>query len=318
LNAGLIGCGRISARHVEAIAANSGRIKIGCVCDVRKERAQALAERLGCDWCRDLRELNGRGLDIASVLTPSGMHPQHIITLAEECDIPTIVCEKPISLDLQGARKAFERVRAAGKRLIPVYQNRFNPIVLAIKDLIDSGRLGRIYQFACNVFWNRNDEYYQIDWHGTRELDGGVLYTQASHYIDMLHFLFGQPTEYKGLSGRQRGLETDDTASTAMRFGNGTVGTLNATVSVYERNYMTEFTLIAEKGTVRVSGTNLNTIDFWNVEGTPKPNIDFKLNHQYGKGHDTLYRYLSNGEWEHFPTEEDVLSEIKLMEELSR
>jgi UDP-N-acetyl-2-amino-2-deoxyglucuronate dehydrogenase len=200
---------------------------------------------------------------------------------------------------------------------LPVYQNRYNPLVAFIKELIDSGKLGKIHQFVCNVLWNRNDAYFNIDWHGTRELDGGVLYTQASHYVDMIHFFFGEVIETKGIGGNLRGLEVYDTISAVCHFEQGTIGTINATVSTYERNYLTEFVLIAEKGTIRLSGTNLNTIDFWNVAGLEKPDMDFTIDHVYGKGHDTLYEYIAQEEWDRFPSKKDILSGIGLMEKLS-
>lgn len=311
----LVGCGRISKRHVEAIAANKGKVRIDVVCDKKEERAKALAEQLDCKWCTDYREI--KGVDVISVLTPSGLHPRHVCNIAELTDAPIVLCEKPLSLTLREAYEVFRRVEKAGKRLVPVYQNRYNPIVQMMKKLIDSGKLGTIHQFCCNVFWNRNDDYFKIDWHGTREFDGGVMYTQASHYVDMLHYFFGEALEYKGLGGSLRGLEVDDSVSSVIRFKNGAVGTLNATVSVFEKNYLTEFTVIGSKGTVRLSGTNLNQIDFWNVKGMKKPTMDFKLDHQYGKGHDTLYKYIAQKKWEMFPAKEDVLSGIRLMEMLS-
>lgn len=311
----LVGCGRISNRHVDAIAANADEVKITLVCDKKEERAKALAEKLGCAWCTDYRDV--KDVDVVSVLTPSGLHPRHVCNIAELTPVPTIICEKPLSLTLREAYELFRRVEKAGKRLIPVYQNRYNPLVALMKKLIDDGTLGKIHQFNCNVFWNRNDDYYKIDWHGTREFDGGVMYTQASHYVDMLHFFFGELVEYKGLCGDLRQLETSDSISSVLRFKSGTIGTMNATVSVYEKNYLTEFTIIGEKGTIRLSGTNLNQIDFWNVEGMERPDLDFHLDHQYGKGHNTLYKLVAEGRWDLFPTKEDVLSGIRMMEKLS-
>ena len=312
----LVGCGRISKRHIEAIQATPG-LKISYVCDKREERAKAAAEATNAEYVTDYRELNGKGLDVVSVLTPSGLHPQHVSEIAESVDAPYIVCEKPLSLTLREAYEVFRRVENAGKVLLPVFQNRYNPLVKLIKDLIDSGRLGTIYQFVCNVLWNRNDDYYNIDWHGTREFDGGVLYTQASHYVDMCHFFFGPLAFCRGLNGSLRNLETSDTVSAVLQFKNGTVGTINATVSVYRTNYLTEFTLIAEKGTIRLSGTNLNQIDFWDVEGMEKPDLDFKIDHQYGKGHNTMYEYIAGDKWEMFPSKDDILSGISLMEKIS-
>lgn len=314
INLALVGCGRISQRHIEAVQANEG-IKIAVVCDIIEERAKEKATLTGCDYVTHMKDI--KDVDIITIATPSGKHPEHAIFAAENCDAPFIVCEKPLSLTVREAVEMYKRIEKAGKKLLAVYQNRYNPLVSFTKDLIDTGKLGKIHQFCCNVFWNRNDDYFKIDWHGTIDLDGGVLYTQASHYVDMLHFLFGEVVEYKGMGGNLRGLEVQDSISATMRFGNGAVGTLNATVSVYKTNFITEFTVIGSKGTVRLSGTNLNQIDFWDVEGMERPDMDFKIDHQYGKGHDTLYRYIVEKRWEMFPEYDDVMSGIALMEKLS-
>jgi len=310
----LVGCGRIMNRHIEAIAANP-ELKITAVCDINESKGKAAAERLNVPWFADYRRLSG--VDLAAVLTPSGLHPQHAADIAESTDIPYILCEKPLSLTVREAYAMFNRIDKTGKKLLPVYQNRYNPLVKFTKDLISSGKLGKIHQFICNVLWNRDDDYFNIDWHGTRELDGGVLFTQASHYVDMVHYFFEDVVEHKGIGGNLRNLEVQDSVSAALRFQNGTVGTINATVSVYEKNYRTEFTLIAEKGTIRLGGTNLNTIEFWNVDGIEKPEMDFSLKHVYGKGHDTLYKYFAAEEWEMFPSRKDIISGIRLMEMLS-
>ncbi|MCG8571821.1 MAG: Gfo/Idh/MocA family oxidoreductase [Spirochaetes bacterium] len=315
-NIALIGCGRIFKRQKEAILINK-EFKITHVCDIVEERAKIAAEELGCRYVTDYCQLHGKNIDVVSIMTPSGSHPRHAIEVAEQTDIPNIIVEKPLSLTVREAYEMINHIEKAGKRLIPVYQNRYNPLVAYIKDLIDSNKLGIIYQFICNILWNRNEEYFQIDWHGTRELDGGVLYTQASHYVDMIHFFFGEIEETKGLGGSLRNLEVYDSISTVCRFTNGVIGSINATVNTYPQNFCTEFTIISEKGTIRLSGTNLNTIEYWNVDGMEKPNIDFKLDHIYGKGHDTLYQYVAQEDWTKFPSKEDVLSGIQLMEKLS-
>ena len=310
----LVGCGRISSRHIEAIYVNPG-IEISMVCDIDEVKAKAISEKLSVPYVTNYKQI--KDCDVISVLTPSGMHPRHVIEIAESTDAKYILCEKPISLTVREAYELFSRIDKAGKTILPVYQNRYNPLVDLIKKLIDSGRLGKIHQFVCNIFWNRNDDYFKNDWHGTREFDGGVLYTQASHYVDMVHYFFGDVLEHKGIGGNLRGLEVYDSISAVMNFKNGVVGSINATVSVFHQNFLTEFTLIAEKGTIRLSGTNLNTIDFWDVDGLAKPDMDFKIDHVYGKGHDTLYKYIAENRWEMFPSREDILSGIRLMEMLS-
>jgi len=310
----LVGCGRISNRHIDAVQSAKG-VEIVHVCDTNEQKAREKSELLGVPYSLDYRKLPA--VDIAAVLTPSGLHPRHAAEIAESTDIPYIVVEKPISLTVREAYELFDRIDRTGKTLLPVYQNRYNPLVAYMKELIDSGKLGKIHQFVCNVFWNRNDDYFAIDWHGTREHDGGVLYTQASHYVDMMHFFFGEIDAAKGLGGSLRNLEVYDTVSSVCSFTNGTVGTINATVSTFRKNFLTEFTIIAERGTIRLSGTNLNTIDFWDVEGMEKPDMDFTIDHVYGKGHDTLYQYIAEERWDMFPSREDVLSGIRLMERLS-
>ncbi len=310
----LVGCGRIMNRHIEAIQSSPG-LEIVAVCDVDRQKAEIASKRLGVPWVTDVRDLPET--DVASILTPSGLHPRHAADLAEQTSIPYVLVEKPVSLTVREAYEMFDRIDKAGKTLLPVYQNRYNPLVVLMKQLIDGRRLGKLYQFVCNVFWNRNDAYFDGGWHGTRELDGGVLYTQASHYVDMVHHFFGEVREHKGIGGSLRGLDVFDSVAAAMSFQNGVVGSINATVSVYKENYCTEFTVIAEKGTIKLAGTNLNAIEFWDVEGMEKPDKDFKIDHVYGKGHDTLYKYISEEKWEMFPSRSDVLSGIRLMEMLS-
>ncbi len=310
----LLGCGRISNRHIEAVEATDG-IEFSVVCDTIPDRADEKAGKTGARSCYDMKDIGT--VDAVSVCTPSGAHPRDVMRAADLVDTKYIICEKPVSLTVREAIEMYKYVEKKGKVLLPVFQNRYNPLVAFTKELIDSGKLGRVFQFNCNVLWNRNDEYFQIDWHGTRDLDGGVLYTQASHYVDMVHYFFGEVAETLGLGGNLRGLEVQDTVSAALRFENGVVGTINATVSVYRQNFLTELTVIGEKGTLRLTGTNLNQIDFWDVEGMDKPDMDFTLDHVYGKGHDTLYKYFVEEKWEMFPSYDDVISGIGLMQRLS-
>lgn len=310
----LVGCGRISKRHIDAIKSTDG-LELVLVCDVDIGKAKSTADLNKVAYETDYRKISG--VDVISILTPSGLHPKHVMEIAEFTNIPYIVCEKPLSLTLREAYELFSVLDNTGKTLLPVYQNRYNPLVVMLKQLIDSGKLGTIYQFVCNVFWNRNDEYFKIDWHGTRSMDGGVLFTQASHYVDMVHFLFGEVIDYKGVGSTKRGFEVYDTVSGTMKFRNGVIGTLNATISTYRQNYLTEFTLISENGTIRLSGTNLNKIDFWDVKDMEKPQLDFSIKDVYGNGHNVMYKYIAENQIKMFPTREDILSGIKLMEMLS-
>ncbi|MBL8022441.1 MAG: Gfo/Idh/MocA family oxidoreductase [Leptospirales bacterium] len=311
----LVGLGRVSRRHLEALEANKDFLEIAYVCDLDLERAKAVASKTGAKAINDFTAIGN--VDFLSFATPSGLHPEHVKLAARACSAPWIICEKPIALTVREAITMYKEVESAGKTLLPIYQNRYNPLVAFMRDLIQSGKLGKMYQFVMNIYWNRNDEYFKVDWHGTLDLDGGVIFTQASHYVDMLQFFFGEVAEFHGIGGRQRGFETQDTVSAVLGFKDGPVGSLNATVSVYRENFMTEFTLIAEKGTVRISGTNLNTIDVWDVQGMNKPDLSFVTEHQYGRGHDTMYRLVADGNFASFPEKKEVLAGIGIMEKLS-
>jgi UDP-N-acetyl-2-amino-2-deoxyglucuronate dehydrogenase len=298
---------------VEAISATSG-LAISQVCDIDRQRARELGERLRVPWTDSIGSITDS--DVVTIATPSGLHPQHVIEVASSAAAPTIVCEKPVSLTIRELVEMYERVTQGGKRLLPVFQNRYNPLVVLLRDLVKSGKLGTVYQCVVNVFWNRNDAYYRESWHGTIDRDGGVLFTQASHYIDLLIFLFGSPVRVVGIGGKARGFHTQDTVSAVFEFSGG-ICSLNATVNTYHSNYCTEATLIAQRGTIRVSGTNLNTIEHWDVEGMEKPDIDFTIDHVYGKGHDAMYSHLVNSRFEEFPSFEDVYSGIAVAEQLA-
>jgi UDP-N-acetyl-2-amino-2-deoxyglucuronate dehydrogenase len=314
LRVGLLGCGRISRRHIQAIGTNRG-LRLTWACDIDREKAVQVADQSGARWTTRVADM--RDCDVVVVATPSGLHPQHVVQAIAETQARYIVCEKPLSLRGCDAREVYSAAEKAGRTILPAYQNRYNPLVVYLKQLIDSGRLGRIFQFNVNVLWNRNDEYFRDGWHGTANLDGGVLFTQASHYVDMLLFFFGDVRHARGCTGRLKGKPVPDTASAVLEFANGTIGSINATIAVYRKNYITEATLVAERGTIRVDGTNLNTVAFWDVDGIAKPDRDFTIDHIYEKGHETMYRYLVEGRWEMFPSRDDVERGVALLETLS-
>lgn len=317
LNIALVGCGRISKRHVDAIN-NNKNLKIVGVCDIDADKATELSTKLKVPYVTKYTDLNKiwYDIDIVSVLTPSGMHPRHCTDISHHINCRHIVCEKPIALTCREAIEMSEIIKKNKKILIPVYQNRYNPIIKTIKEIIDLKILGQLYHFTCNIYWNRNDEYYKDSWHGTSVYDGGVLFTQASHYMDMLLYLFGNVEKYNSVGGNIRGKQVFDTVSCSMSFINGVVGSLNATNSVCKSNFNTEFNLFGEKGTICLDGTNLNNIKHWDVCDVKKPK-QYDIKHIYGNGHDILYKNIRLGKYEEFPNIKEVIYGIKLMENLS-
>jgi UDP-N-acetyl-2-amino-2-deoxyglucuronate dehydrogenase len=157
----------------------------------------------------------------------------------------------------------------ANKRLFIVKQNRFNPPIVAVKQLIDEDRLGKIYSVQLNCFWNRNEEYYTNSWKGTKDMDGGTLFTQFSHFIDLLYWMIGDVKEafgYAGNFGHKDMIEFEDTGAVSLKFYNGAIGTVNYTVNSHGKNMEGSLTIFGEKGTVKIGGQYLNELEYQDIE----------------------------------------------------
>jgi predicted dehydrogenase len=159
---------------------------------------------------------------------------------------------------------------ASGKHLFIVKQNRFNPPVAAVKNAIDAGRLGRIIDVQLNCFWNRDAGYYrQSDWKGRKELDGGILFTQFSHFIDLLYWMFGEVRTVQVLTRNflhRDTIEFDDTGVVILEFASGALGTINFTINSHQKNFEGSLTIFGEKGTIKIGGQYLNVLEYQNVE----------------------------------------------------
>ena len=263
---GLVGCGRISKNHIEALKQLSGRAEIVAVCDPVIERAKAAAENAGGDVevMSNYEALLARDdIDVVSVATPSGLHPMHGKMAAEagkHC-----VLEKPIGTNLREVDEMIRAFDRSGTGLFVIKQNRLNTTLQLLKKAVDKGRFGRIYFAEVNVFWARDQKYYdQAKWRGTWEFDGGAFSNQASHYVDALHWLVGEVDSVMAMTGTlARRIEAEDTGAAVIKFRNGAMGTINVTMLTYPRNFEGSITIIGEKGTAKVGGIAVNRIDKW-------------------------------------------------------
>ncbi len=238
INFAIIGCGRIGERHAQHIN-NLG--KLTAVCDIDEDKAKSMGKEYGVPWFRKIQDLLNEDLntDVVSVCTPNGLHASHTIQSLRSGF--HVLCEKPMATSVHECGEMIKEAEKANKRLFIVKQNRFNPAIAAVKKILDENRLGNIYSVQLNCFWNRNFEYYQnSDWKGTRSLDGGTLYTQFSHFIDLLYWLIGDVSEVQALTdnfGHQGVIEFEDTGVIAMKFYNGVIGSINYTVNSYKKKY---------------------------------------------------------------------------------
>jgi len=288
----LIGCGRIAKRHAEHII-NYG--KLIAVCDIIENNAIQLASEYNVPYFLTIQELlinySSDDIDVVVVCTPNGLHAEHSI-LALKSGMH-VVCEKPMAIKSEDCRIMIQEAEKANKRLFIVKQNRFNPPVVALKNAIDDNKLGKILSIQLNCFWNRNEDYYASSlWKGTRNLDGGTLFTQFSHFIDLLYWLIGDIKEVFAFGGNlnhKNSVEFEDTGVASLRFNNNVLGTINYTINSYEKNMEGSLTVFGEKGTIKVGGQYLNELEYQHInsfliKGLPKGNPS----NNYGSYHGSM------------------------------
>ena len=293
----IIGCGRIAQRHAEHIA------KLGTlvsVCDIDKAKADILATEYQAKPYYDLNDLlqHEKEADVVAICSPNGLHAsQTIATLRAGFHV---LCEKPMAISVHDCGEMIKEAERANKRLFIVKQNRFNPPVEAVKNLLDEGKLGKVYSVQLSCFWNRNADYYQNSWKGTRSLDGGTLYTQFSHFIDLLYWLIGDVRKVRAFTanaGHKDLIEFEDSGVIALEFFNGALGTINYNVNAYKKNMEGSLTIFGELGTVKIGGQYLNELEYQSIEGLeikdlPKGNPANNYGQYQGSmsNHDKVYQ----------------------------
>ena len=296
----ILGCGRIAQRHAEHIVKQAS---LSAVCDVNEERRNELAKKFNCKAYSSIEELllAEKELDLVAVCTPNGMHAEHSIRCLEAGI--HVLCEKPMAINVLDCERMIAAADKAAKHLIIVKQNRFNTPIAELKKILDEGRLGKIINVQLNCFWNRNDFYYtSSDWKGTKKLDGGTLFTQFSHFIDLLYWMLGDIKNIHAFTKNfmhTHNVEFDDTGVVALEFDNGALGTVNYTVNSYEKNMEGSITLFGEKGTVKVGGQYLNVLEHQSIEGykmqtvfETKPANDYGYYQGSMSNHDKVYENI--------------------------
>jgi UDP-N-acetyl-2-amino-2-deoxyglucuronate dehydrogenase len=267
----IIGCGHIAHRHAVQIGKHG---KLAAVCDVISEKADAFAAEYGARAYYSIDDLLKKEPDvnIVAVCSPNGLHAEHAIKSLQGGR--HVLCEKPMCITSAAAWQMNDTAHFFRRKLFVVKQNRFNPPVVAVKKLIDEGKLGKIYGFQINGFWNRPETYYQNSWKGTRYLDGGIVYTQFSHFIDLLYWFLGDLAKVQCISKKfhtDSAREIEDTVTAIAEMQSGAIGTMHFSVNSFEKNREGSFTLIAENGIVKIGGEYLNTLEWHFVKGVPPP-----------------------------------------------
>jgi UDP-N-acetyl-2-amino-2-deoxyglucuronate dehydrogenase len=296
---GRVGCGRISGKHFDALEQHLERVDVVALCDHDRARAQEAAGRFEAKVYDDLDAmLSAEDLDIVTVTTPNGLHAEHVKKIADYG--VHVLTEKPMAIDTAVGKDMIAYCAEKNVRLFVVYQNRFNDTVQAVRHALEQGRFGQIYMITSNVFWTRPQDYYDKEgaWHGTKDMDGGAFFTQASHYVDLMQWLAGARPKNVSAIVRTlaRDIETEDSGIAHIEWENGVLGAINMTMLTYPKNLEGSVTILGEKGTVRIGGVAMNSIEHWDfaedmAHDESIRNANYDTASVYGHGH---VRYYEN------------------------
>jgi UDP-N-acetyl-2-amino-2-deoxyglucuronate dehydrogenase len=282
----IVGCGSIGQRHIAVVDAEP-TAELIAICDLDLAKCKKISELYGgIPYYQDYRVmLNEVHPDVVNVCTPHGSHAQISIDAANKKI--NVLVEKPMAIKIEECERMIHAAKTNEVLLMVVKQNRYNIPVRLTKEALESGKLGRIFMVQCNILWNRYDGYYnESPWRGRKSEEGGALYTQASHFLDLLIWWFGDVRKAKSmLDTKNHTVEIEDCGTSVVEFDNGVMGTLNWTTCVYNKNYEGSITIIGEFGTIKIGGQYLNKIEYWDVRAYPLPdNIDFSDKpNAYGK-----------------------------------
>lgn len=270
----IVGFGNIGRRHAEHIMQNPDT-ELVAVCDVDPAVSGKVPQ--GVSFYNDLGEMLAKSkADVLCVCTPNYLHEPHTIA-GLNAGLHTVV-EKPMAMSVAECDNMIAASKASGKTIFAVKQNRYNPPVQAVKQLVTDNSLGEVYMIQVNCFWNRGDAYYrESDWRGKKEKDGGCLFTQFSHFVDILYYLNGKIGDAEGQIHNYAHLhntEVEDTGSFVLKAENGAIINFGFTTCSYERNMEGSITVFAEKGTVKIGGQYLNTIEYQVIKDITLPEIN--------------------------------------------
>lgn len=274
----VIGCGHIGKRHAEMISRNEESELVALI--DTKPQLELGIEKYAVPFFNSIDDfLNSpvaTDIDVINIATPNGFHAEYALKCLEAKK--HIVIEKPMALNKQDAEKVIFKALQVHKQVFAVMQNRYSPPSEWIKSLIESGKLGKIFMMQLNCYWNRDDRYYKADnWHGTKDLDGGTLFTQFSHFIDLMYWLFG---DIQNINSRFTNFNhshltefREDSGVINFDFVNGGIGCLNFSTSIWDKNLESSMTIIAENGSVKIGGQYMDKVEVCHVKDYEMPEL---------------------------------------------
>lgn len=320
----IIGCGRISYRHIEAITANSNA-KLVALCDLKldlaKERGRGLDIKFYSDYNKMLEDIQ---VDVVNIMTPNGMHAEHAMEIITKYQ-KHVVIEKPMCLNLNEAKKLIDAATENKVHIFVVHQNRFNKAVQKVKSAVDKNLFGKLVLGTIRIRWSRGQDYYNRDpWRGRWALDGGSLTNQSIHHIDLLRWMLGDVDSVSAIaSTRLVNIEVEDTACAWLKFKNGALGIIEATTAARPLNHDLEasISILGENGVAIVEGASVNKLNTWTLGNINLEQYCENPPNVYGYGHnhiiDNVVDVLTNG-GKPLVTAKDALVSIELLHALYR
>jgi predicted dehydrogenase len=271
----VLGAGHIGKRHAEMIRRNPDA-ELVAIADVLPAEDLGIKD-FGVPYFNSAEALFASGLefDVANICSPNGVHAEHSLLALEHRK--HIVCEKPMGLSKAECEQVIFKALQVSRQVFCVMQNRYSPPSQWIKDVIDRRLLGEIFMVQVNCYWNRDERYYKKGtWKGIQRMDGGTLFTQFSHFIDIMYWLFGDIDEIqaKFADFNHKDLtDFEDSGLVNFRFVNGGMGCINYSTSVWNQNLESSLTVIGEKGSIKIGGQYMNEVEYCHIKDYTMPEL---------------------------------------------
>jgi len=279
----VVGYGRIGKRHC-AIIDKHPQAHLAAISDVKTDLEAPATQTFDVPFFNSLPDLlnSGTAVDVVNICTPNGLHSKQAIQALEQGF--HVVCEKPMGLSKANCEQVIFKSLQVNRKVFCVMQNRYSSPSAWLKSLMDENRLGKVFLVQINCYWNRNDHYFtNCDWKGSRSLDGGPLFTQFSHFMDIMYWLFGDiehiNARFENFNHKQS-IDFEDSGFVSFRFTGdenedvkGALGTFNYSISVDEKNFESSITIIGEKGTVKVGGQYMEEVQYCTIRNYEMPQL---------------------------------------------
>jgi UDP-N-acetyl-2-amino-2-deoxyglucuronate dehydrogenase len=272
----VVGLGHIGKRHSEMIRRNPEcELVAGCDLKDYTDFESLLSKEKYFTSLDEMLEKNP-GIDVVNVCTPNGLHAEHALRILESGK--HVVVEKPMALKRSDCEKIIHAALKVQKQVFCVMQNRYSPPSVWLKEMVEKKTIGEVFMVQLNCYWNRDHRYYvKGSWKGSQELDGGTLFTQFSHWVDLLFWLFGDITDIQAKFADFNHSDTtefEDSGMVTFRFVNGGMGCINYSTAVWDKNLESSITLVGSKGSVKVGGQYMDKVEYCHIENYQMPALE--------------------------------------------